>query len=493
MELRLERATAYNAAGASEGGPITASPGVTREGSIPAARPTAGSSEVAKIQKDSRSLRVVVKKTPHPKRETLKAELTSENSVRKAIDFDIDKEIVSREIDKRAKSIARKAQIPGFRPGKVPLAVVKRQFKADVEQDAVEAIANEYLPRELETHSLRPVASPKLEKVELLPEGSLKFRVTFDVLPEVSIPAFRGIEVTVKRETATQEMIDTEIDRLRDASARFEPAPDRPAQKGDFVEVDIEITDHSNGQARKREATLIEVGHHANHDELNAALEGILQGAEKQVRAVERENEDPNSPVVRTVDYQLAVRAIKVKALPAKDDEFAKDLNFDSYAALETSVRERIERALKHNEDVAVEDAVLNKLADLATFDVPQSLVEEQVDARTRRFAENLQQQGIDLQKVNLDWAKVAAEQKEGSEKQVKLEILLDAIGKAEKIEATEEDVQDQIKRLAARARTSEAAITGRLDADQRSRLTAQARDRRIIDMIRAAARVNFE
>jgi len=423
----------------------------------------------------------------------LKAELTSENSVRKAIDFDIDKEVVSREIDKRAKSIARKAQIPGFRPGKVPLVVVKRQFKAEVEQDAVEAIANEYLPKELEAHKLRPVASPKLEKVELAPEGSLKFRITFDVLPEVPVPAFRSIEVSVKKQSASEEMIDTEINRLRDAGARFEPAVDRPAQKGDFVEVDIEVTDHSTGQARKREATLIEIGHSGNHDELNVALEGIQAGESKEVRAVERENEDPNSPVVRTVDYNVTVRAIKVKVLPAKDDEFAKDLNFDNYQALETSVRERLERSLKHNEDIEIEDAVLNKLADLATFDIPQSLVDEQVEARTRRFAENLQQQGIDLQKINLDWNKVAAEQRGGAEKQVKLEILLDAIGKAEKIEATEADVQDQIKRLAARARTSEASLAGRLDEDQKARLTAQARDRRIIDMIRAAARVNFE
>ncbi len=423
----------------------------------------------------------------------MKAELTSENSVRKVIDFEIDKEVVSREIDKRAKSIAKKAQLPGFRPGKVPVAVVKRQFKADVEQDAVEAIANDVLPKELEAHNFRPLTSPKLEKVDLSADGSLKFKVTFDILPEVTIPAFRGIEVTVKKEAATPEMIETEVNRLREAGARFEPATDRPAAKGDFVEVDIEITDHSTGQARKREATLIEIGHAGNHPELNAALEGVQSGETREVHAVERENEDPNSPVARVVDYHVVVRAIKVKVLPEKDDEFAKDLNFDNYAALETSVRERIERALKHNEDVAIEDAVLNKLADLATFDIPQSLVEEQVDARTRRFAENLQQQGIDLQKVNLDWAKVAAEQKEGSEKQVKLEILLDAIGKAEKVEATEEDIQDQIKRLAARARTSEAAISGRLDAEQRARLTAQARDRRIIDMIRAAARVNFE
>ena len=423
----------------------------------------------------------------------MKAELTSENSVRKTIDFDIDKEVVSKEIDKRAKNIAKRAQLPGFRPGKVPLGVVKRQFKADVEQDAVEAIANTYLPKELETHNLRPVASPKLEKVELAPEGSLKFRITFDVLPEVPVPAFRGIEVSVKKQTATAEMIDTEIDRLRDASARFEPAPDRPAEKGDFVEVDIEVTDHSTGQARKREATLIEIGHSGNHEELNAVLLGVTPGETREARAVERENEDPNSPIVRTVDYHVVVRALKVKTLPAKDDEFAKDMNFDNYAAFETSVRERIERALKHNEDVTVEDAVLNKLADMASFDIPQSLVDEQVEARTRRFAENLQQQGVDLNKVNLDWSKVSAEQREGSEKQVKLEILLDAIGKAEKIEASDEDIQDQIKRLAARARTSENAIAGRLNDDQKLRLAAQARDRRIIDMIRAAARVNFE
>lgn len=413
--------------------------------------------------------------------------------MRKAIDFDVDKDMVDREIDKRARNIAKRAQLPGFRPGKVPLAVVKNRFKADVEQDAVEAIANELLPKELETHKLRPVASPKLEKVELAPEGTLKFRITFDVLPEVTVPAFRGIEVTVKKQTATPEMIEAEIDRMREAAARFEPAPERPAQKGDFVEVDIEVTDHSTGEARKREATLIEVGHAGNHEELNAALEGILPGVEKEVRAVERENEDPNSPVVRTVDYRVEVRAIKVKVLPAKDDEFAKDLNFDDFKALETSVRERLERTLKHNEDVTVEDAVLNKLVDLATFDIPQSLVDEQVEARTRRFAESLQQQGLDLQKINLDWNKVAAEQREGAEKQVKLEILLDAIGRAEKIEATEADIQDQVKRLAARARTSEQAISGRLNDDQKSRLTAQARDRRIIDMIRAAARVHFE
>ena len=430
-----------------------------------------------------------------PKRETLKAELTSENSVRKTIDFDIDKEVVSKEIDKRAKSIAKRAQIPGFRPGKVPLAVVKRQFKADVEQDAVEAIANEVLPKELEAHKLRPVASPKLEKVEIAPEGSLRFRVTFDILPEVQLPAYRGIEVSVKRQAATPEMIEAEIDRLRDASAKFEPAPERPAQKGDFVEVDIEITDHSNGQARKREATLIEVGHAGNHDELNAALPGTVAGVTKEVRAIEREGEGEGSEakIARTVDYKFTVRAIKVKTLPAKDDEFAKDLEFDSFAAFEASIRERVERALQRNEDVTIEDAVLDKLADLAAFDVPQSLVEEQMDARTRRFAENLRQQGVDLQKINLDWSKVGAEQRPGAEKQVKLEILLDAIGKAEGIEASEDDIQEQIKRLAARSRTREGAVASRLSDDQKARLSAQARDRRIIDMIRAAARVNFE
>ena len=423
----------------------------------------------------------------------MKAELTSENSVRKAFDFEIETETVEKEIEKRAKSIAKRAQLPGFRPGKVPLAVVKRQFKQDVEQDAVEAIANSVLPKQLEEHKLRPVAQPKLEKVELKEGEPLKFRIVFDVLPEVPVPQFRGIEVKAKRQAVTQEMVDAEIDRLRERGARFEPVEGRSATKGDFVEVDIEVTDHTEGQSRKREATLIEVGHSGNHEELNAALEGANPGDVKDVTAAEHETEDPNSPVTRKVDYHVEVRAIKAKTLPAKDDEFAKDLNVDSFAQLETQVRDGISHTLKHNEDVEVEDAVLNKLVEMTTFDVPQSLVDEQIEARTRRFAENLQQQGVDLQKLNMDWSKVAEGQKDGAFKQVKLEILLDAIGKAEKIEATEADVQEQIKRLAARARTSEASLAGRLDDDQKARIAMQARDRRIIDMLKSAARVTYE
>lgn len=423
----------------------------------------------------------------------MKAELTSENSVRKAIDFEIEKEAVAKEIERRAKRIAQRAQLPGFRPGKVPVAVIKKQFKADVEQDAVEALANQHLPGELESRGLRPVASPKLDKVDFTPEGDLRFRVVFDVLPEVTIPAFRGIEVTVKKMSVAPEMVEAEIERLRERAARFEPAPDRPAQKGDFVEVDIDVTDHSNGRSRKREATLIEVGHEGNHPELNAALEGVVPGEVKDARAVEREGEGEEAAVSRTVDYHIEVRAIKVKTLPARDDEFAKDLNFDSFAALETSVRDRLTHTIEHNQQMAVEEAVLDKLAELGTFDVPQSLVDEQVDVRVRRFAENLQQQGLDLAKINLDWAKIAADHREGASKQVKLEILLDAIGKAEKIEATEDDVKEQIRRLAAAARTSENALASRLDDDQKLRITLQARDRRIIDMLRAAARVNFE
>jgi len=413
--------------------------------------------------------------------------------VRRAIDFEIEPDVVSKEIDKRAKNIAKRAQIPGFRPGKVPLTVVKRQFKQDVEQDAVEAIANTVLPKELEAHKLRPVAQPKLEKVELKEGEPLKFRIVFDILPEVPVPAFRGIEVKAKRQSVTQDMVDAEIDRLRERAARFEPVEGRAAAAGDFVEVDIEVTDQTGGESRKREATLIEVGHSGNHPELNEALIGVGAGDVKDVRAQEHETEDPNSPVTRNVDYHVEVRAIKAKVLPAKDDEFAKDLNVDTFAALETQVRDGLAHTLKHNEDVEVEDAVLNKLAEMTTFDVPQSLVDEQVEARTRRFAENLQQQGVDIQKLNMDWAKVAEGQREGAHKQVKLEILLDAIGKAEKIEATDADVQDQLKRLATRARTSEAAIAGRLDDDQKARLTAQARDRRIIDMLKSAARVTYE
>ena len=143
----------------------------------------------------------------------------------------------------------------------------------------------------------------RLEKVELKEGEPLKFRIVFDILPEVTVPAFRGIEVKAKRQSVTQDMVDAEIDRLRERAARFEPVEGRAAAAGDFVEVDIEVTDQTGGESRKREATLIEVGHSGNHPELNEALIGVGPGDVKNVRAQEHETEDPNSPVTRNVDY----------------------------------------------------------------------------------------------------------------------------------------------------------------------------------------------
>lgn len=423
----------------------------------------------------------------------MKVSLIDETPVKKALDFEVEEEVVEAELNKQAKAIARRAQIPGFRPGKVPLPVVRRQFKQEVEQEALEAIANRALPTELETRGLKPVAQPRLVNVDLKNGSPSTFRIAFDVLPQVEIPNWRGIEVRVKKVEATQEVIDREIDGIRNASARFEAAPDRPAQKGDFVEADITITDHTTGRSRKREEALVEVGGEGNHDELNEALEGVTPGESKEVRAVEKETEDGVEKVVRTVDYELTVRAIKVKRLPERDDEFAKDLEYDSFKDLEAKVRERVEQALRRNQDAEIEDAVLVKLADAATIELPQSLVDEQLQARVRRFAEMLQRQGVDLEKARFDWEKIANEQRPGAERQVKLEILLDAIARVEKVEASEADVEAQIKLLAQRAGVSPETLAGRASGDQRAQMAAQARDRRTIDMIKSAARVVAE
>jgi trigger factor len=424
----------------------------------------------------------------------MKVSLVEETAVKKALDFEVDPDVVEKELEKQAKAIGRKAQLPGFRPGKVPTAVVRRQFKQEVEQEALEAIANRALPEELESRGLKPVAQPRLVKADLHSGALATFRIAFDVLPAVEIPGWRGVEVRVPRVAASDEMVDREIDRLRDSSARFEPAPDRPAERGDFVEADIEITDHTSGQSRKRDEALVEVGGEGNHDELNAALEGVRPGDAKSVRAVEKETEkDGDSEkerIVRTVDYAFTVRAVKVKTLPARDDEFAKDMEFESLDEMRSKVRERIELALRRNQDAEIEDAVLTKVAAMTSFELPESLVEEQLRARVNRFAEMLQRQGVSLDKVRLDWDKIAAEQRPGAEKQVRVEILLDAIARAERVEATEGDLDEQVKRLAQRAGVPPDAVAARMKPEQRAQMAAQARDRRTIEMIKSAARV---
>jgi len=456
----------------------------------------------------------------------VKVEYNEETSVRKSLTFEIEPEVVEKEVEKRARDYARKVRIPGFRPGKVPPDVIKKRFRAQVLEDAAEAIVNRVVFEELEGRGLRPLASPKVTDLKIDESHPMTFRAVFETLPLVELPEYRGIGVKARKAAVTDEQVDEEIGRLREEAARYDPVEPRPAAEGDFVVLDVKwmgtgpdataaseagstppgaakgarSTGVQGGApqrplARHDENVLVEVGAADNHKELNAALVGMSPGETKQVHVVMEEAQQSPPKAERAIDYTVTLKDVKKKVVPPADDEFAKDLGeFGSLAELRESVRTRLLAAEERKIEREVRTSLVESLVEKATFEVPETLVDRHMNARTESAARGLLYQGVDPSKAGVDWKNYREAQREDSLKAAKADVLLDEIARREGIEVLESDVDAEVARLAERLRKPKETLRRQMEKEgDLAALRARIREDKTLDLLRANARLDTE
>ncbi len=423
----------------------------------------------------------------------MKVDYVEETSVRKSLSFEIEADVVDREIEARAKDYAKKLRLPGFRPGKIPIDVVKTRFKDQVLGDVAETIVNRVVMEELEGRGLRPLASPKVADLKIDEKQPMTFKAVFETLPLVDLPEYRGLSVKVPKAEVKDEDIGREIDRMREEAARFDPVEGRATQKGDFVMVDLAWRPEGAKGGRDENA-LIEVGGAGNHADMNAALEGMSPGDSKQVTVVYPEDYGSSSVAGKTVAYTVTLKAIKNKVVPAADDEFAKDLgDWDSLDGLKQTVSEKLLAAEQRRVDRETKDALVTALVEKATFEVPEALVERHMSARTENAARGLAMQGIDPRQVGVDWRQYRDGQREHSVRSAKADILLDEIARREGIEAQDADVQAEVARLAERLKKSPEALRRQMEKDgDLGALRARIREEKTLDLVKANARLDL-
>ncbi len=424
----------------------------------------------------------------------MKVEYNEETSVRKSLTFEIEPEVVEQEVEKRARDYARKVRIPGFRPGKVPADVIKKRFRAQVLEDAAEAIVNRVVFEELEGRGLRPLASPKVTDLKIDESQPMTFRAVFETLPLVELPEYRGIAVKARKAEVTDAQVDEEITRLREDAARYDPVEPRPAEAGDFVVLDVKFTT-SEGKPRHDENVLVEVGAADNHKELNAALAGMSPGETKVVHVVTEEAQPSPPRAERAVDYTVTLKDIKKKVVPPADDEFAKDLGeFASLGELREKVRERLLAAEERKVEREVRGSIVEALVERATFEVPETLVDRHMNARTESAARGLLYQGVDPTKAGVDWKNYREAQRDESVKAAKADVILDEIARRERIEALEADVDAEVARLAERLRKPKETLRRQMEKEgDLSALRARIREDKTLDLLRANARLDTE
>jgi len=452
----------------------------------------------------------------------LKVEYNEETSVRKSLAFEIEAEVVDREIAARAQHYARRVKIPGFRPGKIPPDVIKQRFRQQVLEDVAEKLVNQVVHEELEGRGLRPLATPRVTELKIDEGQPLTFRAVFETLPLVELPEYKGLEVTAAKADVLEADVDRELGRLREEAARFDPVEGRPAGEGDFVVLDvawrrIPETDQEERRAerdslprsergaqggaaqrppaQKDENVLVEVGSADNHDDFNAALAGMSPGETKDVRLVYAKDHPSQSLAGQTRDYTLTLKAIKAKVLPALDDEFAKDLGeWDSLAALRDTVRQRLREAAERKADREVKSSLLEALVEKAGFEVPETLVERHMNARTETAARGLAYQGVDPTKVGMDWKQYREAQREESVKAAKADILLDEIARREGIQASDAELDAEVGRYAESLKKSKDAVRARMEKEgDLAALRARIREEKTLDLLKANARLNHE
>jgi trigger factor len=424
----------------------------------------------------------------------LKVDYVEESPVKKALAFEVEAERIQQEIDSRARELARKVKLPGFRPGKVPVEVVKRRFRDEILGEAAEAIVNKVVFDEIEGRGLKPLAPPKVEEVKLEEGQPMTFRAVFETLPLVELPDWRGLRVTAKGPRVTDEDVDKEVDRLREEAARYDPVDEaRPTQGGDYVLLDLGWKPLDGGKGGRDENALIEIGNSGNHPDMNKGLEGLSSGETREIDVAWGADAAP-AIAGKTVRYTVTLKGVKKKVVPAADDEFAKDLGeFDSLAALREKIRRQLEIADERRSDREVKGALVEALVAKADFEVPEALVERHMTARTENLARGLAYQGIDPRKLSVNWREYRESTREDSVKAAKADVLLDEIARREGVEAMESEVEAEVARLAERAGKSKEALRAQLAKEgDLGALAARIREEKTLDLLKSNASIEL-
>jgi trigger factor len=395
---------------------------------------------------------------------------------KRGLEVEVPPERVAQELERTYQEYSRHARVPGFRKGRIPIDVVRRRFGKDVRDEVLGRIVREETLRILEEKKLDPVEPPILEDVKFEDGQPLFFKAVFEIRPEVELSGYHKLAVSVPQHEVTDTMVESYLKGLAERAARLEAVTGRPVQKGDYIVGTLSCRFRKGkGKNLKDEPLLLEAGSEENHADFNAAVLGMDAGETKTFEV--EYPDDYNAVTLRgcTVDYTLVLKEIKIKILPPIDDELAKELGtFSSLAELRDKVREEIVRRAESEERAEARRRLLADLVQRHPIEVPESMVEAQLDGRIESMAREMIARGIDPTKAEVNWGEERERARAAATDGVRAMLILDAIAAREGIAATEDEVNAWLREEARRHGENVAALKEKLS--QNARLTGVRR-----------------
>ncbi|OAT74331.1 trigger factor [Parageobacillus thermoglucosidasius] len=370
---------------------------------------------------------------------------------------EVDAEKVNEGLDAAFKKVVKNITVPGFRKGKVPRVIFEKRFGVEaLYQDALDILLPEAYAKAVEEAGIEPVDVPKIDIEQMEKGKSLIFTARVTVKPEVKLGQYKGLEVEKMDATVTEEDVENELKRLQENYAELVVKEDGKIEKGDTAVIDFEgFVDGKPFEGGKAENYSLEIGSGVFIPGFEDQLVGMKAGEEKEIEVTFPEEYHAKELAGKPATFKVKVHEVKAKQLPALDDEFAKDVDdeVETLEQLKEKIRARLEETKKNEAETALRDAVVEKAAENAEIDIPEVMVKNETDRMLREFDQRLQMQGLNLdlyyQFSGQDEAALREQMKEDAEKRVRVALTLEAIAKAENIEVTEEEVNEELEKMA--------------------------------------------
>ena len=373
---------------------------------------------------------------------------------------------VDTETGRAVAEIQKKVRLPGFRPGKAPVGLVKTRFAGDIRQSVLEKIVPRFFRAAVEKDNLQVVGQPDISDVHFHSGEPLRFKAEFEVAPSIELTEYRGLVVNYSEPAVTDADVTARLETIREQKAEYVNEDPRPLADGDYAVVSLESLHGVEQKITQNEVAL----KLADESTLPAFTENLRGAAPEEVREFDvtyPEDYERKTLSGKTVRFRAVVKAVRRKELPELNDEFAKDLgDYKTLEELKETVHKTILREREHQAQEDAKHQLLDKLVDLHDFPVPSAYVDRQIEINVESQLRVMAAQGVDPNSLKLDWAKVRETHKDRAMRDVKASLLLDRIAEREAIVATQDEVDREVQRLARQQREAVAVTRAKLQKD---------------------------
>lgn len=413
---------------------------------------------------------------------------------KKELVIEIPAEVVRQEAQTVAAEYARKVRLAGFRPGHAPTSLVQRRFRDDIRSEVVQTLLPRFFQDAVKDQKWSVVGEPRFEDLKFEDDQPLTCKATFEVFPEFQLGTYKGLEVEEDPLTVTDADVDAAVEEERQREATFEVVTDRPAASDDYLTVNYYGRDVKAPESPPIEArdVTVHLGGEGTVVAFSENLQGSRPGEVREFEVTYPENYPQKSLAGKTLGYRAEVQSIKKKVVPPADDDLAKSVSaFATLEELRAKLREDLVERARHRAEMATRQKLVEALLQAHDFPVPEVMVEAQLKRKLERTIAQLMAQGIDPRQAQVDWQKVRSEARPDAEKEVRASLLLSKVGEAEKIEVSEEEVDEVIRSMAQEHRETPAALKTRLTREgDLDRLKSGRRNQKALDFIYHNAKI---